>query len=172
MASPHDWIDYLGAFGGVVGVITGTLGAVFGLLAYRRTNAHKRLDLRRTLREQRATLRFKVEGLPEIIGQADKSRQASMAADGLRGSGQAQLWEKAIAADQQKAKDLLQRAPAADEDYAHLDEPQLESELVTVYALSLEVDKLRSTYSAALKKDEDDAIRRKAAAEARAIGRQ
>jgi hypothetical protein len=75
MADPH-WTSY-------VGMATGIIGALTGIIGYRKASSLKSLDLRLELKKATHNALTDVHQIEELINRASKSRQAVAAARGM-----------------------------------------------------------------------------------------
>ena len=149
------WLSILGAVTGAIGTISGVAGAILGFKGYRRANAVKALDLRLELRKTVSDARSGVEALPELMGEADRSRKAVLNARGMFNSSARTVWEKSYAADLKQVDSLKGEFPSETEDYARMnDHAQLESSLVDMHSLTHRIDELKAKYENELAKDE------------------
>lgn len=147
------WIEYV-AIG--TGVITGIAGAIMGYVSYRRSNSFKSLDLRMELKKAVNTTQSGLQGLEKLIEYAFRSRRAVASAKGTLRSGMTERWAKEIEEDTHTVKLLFQNARAADENYDELTPKELESRLVEVHRLQVQIDQLRSKYEAAVRADDEE----------------
>ncbi len=170
MATERDWLDYLGAAGGVVGAITGIAGCISGAIALRRTSEHKRLDLRLALRTTIEALKLDAAALGGLIEAADRSRQASMAADGLRRSGQAERWRGSVEVDRVTAKQLEDKTLGLPIDLSGMSEATLEELTASVKQIEVQLHEVTTKYQNTLAKDSKDVDRRREEAQARHAG--
>jgi hypothetical protein len=146
------WLDYVGAVAGIVGMITGIYGAVMGHIAFRRSMRDRTQELRLRLRREINELRATADGLPALLNVADGSRARVLAAQGLGRSGNMQIWRTDCDADIARVAGLVLPDPNAD--YADLSDAQLETHLVQLHALALEVTRLNAKYRDTLAADD------------------
>lgn len=152
---PH-WTGYVGMISGIVGAITGVAGAVMGYVGYRRSTSLKSLDLRLELRKAGNNVQAGLSQLEELIEYADHSRKAVAAATGRFGSGMMVKWKQGVEVDKDVVKQLSQTAPPADKNYDDLSPKELESKLVEVHRLQVQLDELREKYDAAVRADSEE----------------
>lgn len=149
--------DYVGTITGVIGAITGTAGAIMGCRAYRRTNKIKALDLRLELRRELSDAHALVRSIGTLLDEADRSRQAMMAAVGLGGSGAMTVWGQALIENRKRIKQILTVLRPEKHDFKDYSAEQLESELVSLHGSKRDLEALDAKYRAAMA--EDDARR-------------
>jgi exopolyphosphatase/pppGpp-phosphohydrolase len=154
MTEPH-WTGYVGMVAGIIGTITGVAGAIMGYVSYKRSNSHKSLDLRIDLKKAVSNVQSDLAQLEKLIEQANQSRVALAGVMGMLRSGMMEKWKQEIEVDNATVRHLVRNAPAANENYDDLTIKQLESRLVEVYRLQVQVDELRKKYEAALQADEE-----------------
>lgn len=155
MAEPH-WTGYVGMATGIIGAITGIAGAIMGYVGYRTGTSLKSLDLRLELKKAANDVQSNLSQLDKLIGHANQSREAVASATGRYKSGMMEKWKQEVEADKNTAKQLLQNAPAADKSYDDLTPRELESTLVEVHRLQVQVDGLRNKYDAAVRADDEE----------------
>jgi hypothetical protein len=154
MAEPH-WTGYIGMITGLIGAITGIAGAIMGYISYRRSNRLKALDLRLKLRKAVNDVHADLEGLNELIDDANGSRRAVFAARGMVRSGAMKIWENTVKVDKAKIGELFKSAPNVESTYESLEAKELESELVAVHKLKSEIRVLLDKYSEAIRSDDE-----------------
>lgn len=154
--SDPGWMGYVGMTTGVVGAITGVAGAIMGYVSYRRSNSLKSLDLRIELRKAVNVAQSSLQQLEKLIEYANKSREAVASAMGRFKSGMMEKWKKEVEADKNAVKLLFQNAPAADKSYDDLTPKELESTLVEVHRLQVQIDEIRNKYEAAVRADDEE----------------
>lgn len=141
----------------ILGAITGIAALVFTYINYRRLQKIKSLDLRIELRKQVAEVRAVIDGLPELLERAGKSRDAALSALGTLLTGyHQQVWKPAFASDIETAKNLATELPAADEVFQRASHQELEERLLEIHALGLKGKQLREKYLAELASDDRD----------------
>jgi hypothetical protein len=155
MSAPN-WIVYVGIATGIIGAITGISGAIMGYVSYRRSNNLKSLDLRIELRKSVNVAQSSLQQLAKLIECANRSRQAVASAMGRYQSGMMENWKQEVEADNNAVKTLLQNAPAPDTSYDDLTPKELESTLVEVHRLQVQIDELSKKYDAAVRADDED----------------
>jgi hypothetical protein len=166
---PH-WTGYVGMITGIVGAITGVAGAIMGYVGYRRSRSLKSLDLRLELRKAVNNTQAGLSQLERLIEQANHSREAVAAAKGMFCSGMMVKWKQNVEVDKDVAKQLSQNAPPANTNYEDLTPKELESKLVGVHKIQVQIDELRQKYDAAVRADDEDRKHLREAAEARFRG--
>ena len=149
MADPH-WTSY-------VGMVTGVLGAVLGILGYRKANEIKSLDLRLEYRRAINDCKSAMSKAEELLPYANQSRERVAAATGNYHSGAMEIWKQQYEQDTNKLKELAGKAPPSDASYESLSPKQLESKLVEIHALQNEIDLIIVKYQSAI--EEDDKMR-------------
>src|SRR3972149_7954160 len=154
MAEPH-WAGYVGMVTGVIGAITGIAGAILGYIGYRRSNKLKSLDLRLELRKSISDAHTDLTQLRKLIDEANKSREAVMAARGMFRSGAMEKWKKEVEIDRGKIGELFRKAPKAGTTYDTLNAEELESELVAIHSLRGEINCFLEKYSNAISSDDE-----------------
>jgi hypothetical protein len=167
---PH-WIGYVGMITGIVGAITGVAGAIMGYLGYRRSTSLKSLDLRLELRKAANNVQAGLSRLERLIEHANHSRKAVAAAKGTFGSGMMVKWKQDVEMDKNLARELSKNAPPADRNYDDLTPKELESKLVELHKLQVQIDELTQKYDAAVRADDEDRKHIREAAEARFRGK-
>lgn len=154
MSEPH-WTGYVGMATGTIGAITGVAGAIMGYVSYRKTKSTKSMDLRIELRKAINELQSKLALLEKLIDQANGSRRATSAAAGISSSSMMDHWTQTVQSDKKIVQQLTQTAPSSKNDYDDLDFKELESKLIEVHQLQIQVDLLTARYNAALQDDKD-----------------
>jgi hypothetical protein len=153
MADPH-WMSYVAITTGVIGTLTGISGAVLGIMAYRRTNKVKEMELRLGLRKAANQADSDLRDLKELMPVAFKSHRHVASASGMLNSGAMQIWEKSYEADEGISRALFDRAYNLDSEFLELTANELEAKTANVHALQLEINKLTDKYKAVLATDE------------------
>ena len=146
MAEPH-WTSY-------VGMITGLIGAVLGVMGYRKANEIKSLDLRLESRKAINDCTSAISKAKELLPHANQSRERIAAASGGYRSGAMQIWKQQYEQDSTKLSELANKVPSSEMNYDSLSPKQLESKLVEIHALQNEIDLVIKKYQSAV--DEDD----------------
>ena len=153
--SDFSWLQPFGAATGLVGTISGLVGAFLGYKGYRRANEVKALDLRLELRRTAVDARAIVGGLPSLLEQANISRRNTFVARGLQGSTMVAEWTKSWNADWKEVTSLKGELPASDNDQTAIDDHrELESRLVSIHRLVNRANQLRTKYEEELARDE------------------
>ena len=155
MTEPH-WTSYVGMITGIIGAITGIAGAIMGYVSYKRSNSLKSLDLRLQLRKCVTEVLASFSHLEELIEYSNESRQAVAAAKGTFNSGWMTKWKQDVESDKNSIRHLGETAPLADDNYDNLNSKDLESKLVEVHRLQVQVDALRKKYDDAVRADDED----------------
>ncbi|HET7650390.1 MAG TPA: hypothetical protein VFL15_06795 [Gammaproteobacteria bacterium] len=155
MQEPY-WMGYVGMLTGIIGAITGVAGAIMGFVSYRTSNNLKSLDLRLDLRKAINNLQSTLSQLDQQIEDAIRSREAVAAATGRFHSGAMQKWKQDTEIDKTTIKRLLQSAPATTNNYDDLTPKDLESTLVEVHRLQVQVDGLSKKYYLAVQSDDEE----------------
>lgn len=155
MTEPH-WTGYVGMATGIIGAITGIAGAIMGYVSYKKSNSLKSLNLRLELRKAVNDLRSSLSRLGKLTEHANRSRQAVASATGKLGSGMMEKWRQEVEVDKNTAKQLFENTPAADKSYDDLTPKELESTLVEVHRLQIQVDELSKKYDAAVQADDEE----------------
>lgn len=150
------WMSYVGMATGVVGAVTGIAGAIMGYVSYRRSNSLKSLDLRIELKKAVNVAHVSLQQLDSLIDDANKSREGVASATGRFKSGMMQKWKNEIHEDKNKVKLLHQNAPEANKSYDDCGPKELESKLVEVHQLQVQIDSIRSKYEAAVRADDEE----------------
>ena len=154
--SEPDWMGYVGMATGIIGAVTGISGAIMGYVSYRRSNSLKSLDLRIELRKAINVAQSNLQQLEKLIEYANKSREAVASATGRFKSGMMEKWKHEVEADKSAVKQLFQNTPAADKSYDNLNPKALESTLVEVHRLQVQIDELSKKYDAAVRADDEE----------------
>ena len=149
-------MGYVGMATGIIGAVTGISGAIMGYVSYRRSNSLKSLDLRIELRKAINVAQSNIQQLEKLIEYANKSREAVASATGRFKSGMMEKWKQEVEADKGALKQLFQNAPAADKSYDNLTPKALESTLVEVHRLQVQIDELSKKYDAAVRADDEE----------------
>lgn len=139
------WFNYVAA-------ATGVYGAVMGHIAFRRSVKDRTQELRLRLRREINELRATAAGLPALLNLAHDSRTHVLAAQKLSGSGNMQIWRNECDADVARVAQLV--LPEADAEYSDLSAAQLETHLVQLHALALEVGQLSAKCQATIAADD------------------
>jgi gas vesicle protein len=150
------WMSYVGMATGVVGAITGIAGAIMGYVSYRRSNSLKSLDLRIELKRALNVAQASVQKLDSLIDYANKSREGVASATGRFKSGMMQKWKEEVEEDKNNVKLLRQNTPETNKSYTNNSPKELESELVEVHRLQIQIDAVRSKYEAAVRADDEE----------------
>lgn len=150
-----NWTGYIGMATGIIGAITGVAGAIMGYVSYRKSNSLKALDLRLELRKAVTNLQSSLSQLEKQIDYANQSRQAVAAATGRSKSGMMEKWKQDVEVDKNAIKQLFQSAPAAGKNYDDLSPKELESNLIEIHRLQVQVDELRKKYDSAVQADDE-----------------
>jgi hypothetical protein len=149
------WLPYVGVVTGAVGMITGVTGMVISIANYRRVSRMKALDLRLELRTISNATRATLDGLPDLIGRAEESRNRALTPVGHGpGSGAHILWTTACTADREAVEALRARLPDAGEDFSTLSPVELASKLLDMRDLNAKGMGLRDKYNNALAADD------------------
>jgi hypothetical protein len=148
MPDPPAWFTYVTA-------VTGAVGGVLGILAYRRSLALKKIDLRLRLRKELVDVRADVQELPAFLEYAKRSRKNAWAAKGTVRTGAFQVWKEAWERDLAAARDLANEVPP-DEEHRRVSARDLESKLVAAYELKDKAKRLREKYQKGLAADDVD----------------
>jgi len=143
----------------------------FGLEFYktRQSNSLKSLNLRLELRKAANDVQSSLPQLKDLVEHANRSRQAVASATGRLRSGMMEQWRQQIEADKIKVDHLFDSAPVAEERYDSLNPEELESKLVQVHRLQVQIEELRDKYDAAVRSDDEQ--RKHIREDARARGR-
>ena len=151
-----EWAHYVAMATGVIGALTGISGAIMGYVSYKKSNSLKSLDLRVELRKALNVGHARLQQLAKLIEYANKSRQAVASAKGRYQSGMMEKWKQEVEADNNVLKALTQTMPALDKRYDDLNCNTLESMLVDVHRLHVQLDDLIGKYNAAVRADNED----------------
>lgn len=149
MTDPH-WTSY-------VGMATGILGAILGVISYRRSGQTKKLDLRLALRNALTKAQHDLDGLAELLPYANKSRLAVFSATGRNGSGAMNIWKDEYAKDQERLQAIT--VPNADAGIAALAAEALETRIAEVFKIQMKIDALRDKYRAVVASDDAERAR-------------
>lgn len=144
------------AWTGYVGMVTGIAGTIMGYVSYRRSNSLKSLDLRIELRKSINVVESNLQHLEKLIEDANRSREAVASATGEFKSGKMERWKKQVGEDKNMVKQLFQNVPSADKSYDALTPKELESTLVEVHRLQVQIDELRNKYEIAVRADDEE----------------
>jgi len=110
----------------IVGMITGVFGAVLSVIAYRKSNALKKLDLRLELRKSINKAQSDIASLEELMKSADKSRSAILSAIGMLKSGSSMKWNTQITTDRALLPSIKEKIPNPETNYDSFSEKELE----------------------------------------------
>jgi len=154
MSDPH-WTGYVGMATGIIGAITGVAGAIMGYVSLKKAKSIKSMDLRIELRKTISELRLKLDQLEKLIEQANGSRKAVAAAAGTSSSSMMDLWIQGVQADKIAVQKLSTETPTSKNDYVASDFKELETELLEVHQIQIQVDALISKYNTALQADKE-----------------
>jgi len=152
MADPH-WTSY-------VGMATGIIGAILGIVGFRRTTKIKELELRLELRKAASKASVDLQTLKELMPSVAKSHRHVCAALGTLNSGAMKLWEERYREDEKTLSDLLEKkAPRLAGDFQDSNSAALEAKVADVYQLQLQIQKMTDKYNAVLAADDADRTR-------------
>jgi tetrahydromethanopterin S-methyltransferase subunit H len=140
---------------GVVGAVTGFIGLVVSVSAYRKSNQIKSLDMRIELRKVIGESHESLTNLRSLIDYAAGSRRGILAATGRVRSGAMQHWEQALAADRAEIDRITAALRSEDGDFAALPTDNLEAELVAAYRLKARLSTLVEKYRAEVTADNE-----------------
>ncbi|MCG7869123.1 MAG: hypothetical protein JAY74_22485 [Candidatus Thiodiazotropha taylori] len=136
MPEPH-WSGY-------VGMVTGIIGAVLGIVSYRKTSAIKSLDLRIELKKDINTIHETINHANELAPKAYNSKLAAFSARGILNSSVRDKWERKhndLAAQIERINGEL---PNQDVNLAKYSQTNLEKELVRIHKLQTTLDPIVS----------------------------
>lgn len=145
MSDPH-WTSY-------VGMASGVIGAIAGVIAYRRSNKIKSLDLRLELRKAVVELQASYSELYGLMDRSHRSRTNVNAAIGMFRSGAMKKWNSDVETDRATVAQLSEAIPNEGEEFKTLNAEELESKLVDIHKTQVEVNQIRDKYNAALQED-------------------
>ena len=146
MSDPH-WTSY-------VGMASGVIGAIAGVIAYRRSNKIKSLDLRLELRKAVVELQASYSELDGLMDRSHRSRTNVSAARGRTGFGETEEWNRDVETDRATVAQLSEAIPNDGEEFKTLNAEELESKLVDIHKTQGEVNQIRDKYHAALLEDD------------------
>lgn len=138
-----------------VGMVTGIIGAVMGVIAYLRSNQIKKLDLRLELRKGLGDAHEALRILRAVIESAANSRPRVLAMRGLGRSGNAVAWDRAIEVDRAEVERLAALLRSESADFTALSGEQLESEIVAAHKLKASMYTLIEQYRGELAADDE-----------------
>lgn len=150
------WMTYVGMALGGLGAISGVIGAVTGFVSYRKANSLKSLDLRLALRKAVVDLQYGLLEVRSLMELSLRSRTNVSAALGKTNSGEMKSWLKTFDMDAKQIDYLAVEVPLNEHQFNELDLKKIEAELVKMHALQTRLDSIKATYSAVLKKDDED----------------
>ena len=140
-------------------IITGIIGAVTGLISYRRTKRIKLLDMRIQLKKEIATLKADLKQIKPLLQKADTSRRDVAGLTGRISSSFMQNWNSEIKKDRQSISQIESKV---DEflpiNYQHMKEPEMENVLIEIYTLIRDLQDYYKKYNLSL--SEDDSTRK------------
>ena len=144
----------VGTVTGIVGMLTGIAGSVWGFLAYRQSGKNNVLDLRLQLRREKNALAALLDRLPSTIDLAKQSRGHVLAATGLARSGNQLLFDREWEVDRAAIAALVTTASKIDGNDFSLSGDDLELLLGEVHRLTLTASSYSDKYRAALAADD------------------
>ena len=133
---------------------SGVIGAIAGVIAYRRSNKIKSLDLRLELRKAVVELQASYSELDGLMDRSHRSRTNVSAARGRTGSGEMEEWNSDVETDRATVAQLSEAIPNEGEKFKTLNTEDLESKLVDIHKTQVEVNQIRDRYNAALLEDD------------------
>jgi hypothetical protein len=138
-----------------VGMVTGTIGTVMGVIAYVRSNQIKKLDLRLELRKALGDAHEALSTLRAVIDSAANSRPRVLAMRGLGRSGNAVTWDRDVEVDHAEVERLAALLRSENAGFTALSAEQLESEIVAAHKLKASMDTLIKKYRGELSADDE-----------------
>jgi len=138
-----------------------TIGLIISVISFRKADSVKRLDLRLMLRTRVGDIRGKLDGLPEFLEFADKSKKNNAAAAGMIRSGYMQKWDQELEAAKKLTQVLCESLPESGDDFQSLSQKSLEEKIVEVSAIERETEALREKYIDSLENDKQDVSERR-----------
>jgi hypothetical protein len=146
-------------------LLTSAASAAYAYKTYRATVELKKHDFSLELQRANETLRAAVSELPELLAQANRSRRAVYAAQGL-GKGSAwDQWSARVAEIQSEIEALQKRLPDEDR-FDQMDLSRLRDLIVSTHALQKRADRAAGLLNDAMQ--EDDRRRQQMAEDRRA----
>jgi hypothetical protein len=149
------WTDYVGTVTGIVGMVSGISGAVMGVIAYRRSNQIKALDMRLALQKDLSEARESIDTVRALMTSAESSRRASLAARSICRSGAMNVWEQALEADRAEVARIAASIRSEGTDFAALSVEQLEPETMAAHKIKTSLSKLVEKYRGELAADDE-----------------
>lgn len=138
-----------------IGIVTGIVGAVMGIIAYVRSNQIKKLDLRLELRKELGDTHETLSTLRAVIESAANSRPRVLAMSGLSRSGNAVAWDRALQVDRAEVERLAALLRGESADFTSLSGEELESEIVAAHKLKASMRTLVEKYRGELAADDE-----------------
>lgn len=158
MAEIPAWVQIVGL---AAGVITGSVGAYFGVKAYFRDTANKVLEQQLRLRMDLTRTEFKCGQLQETVTPGLRSRMAVAVAKGMFNSGQMVIFQQQAEMDLKRASELGQQLTAIAGNPDPNDIGALVARIAEIHGVEVEVQSLADKYKKFL--EEDDADRKRIA---------
>jgi len=141
-----DWVTYVGGACGIVGAVT-------GIVSYRRVSRLKALDLRLELRTLESETEELLRTLPKLLMKAKGSRLAIASAKGLNDSN-LELWKNEQAVDFLAVTDLQAKFLPSADGYKTLTHGKLEDKLVEMRRLKATAQRYADKYQTDLEADD------------------
>ena len=148
MADPH-WTSY-------VGMATGIIGALTGMIGYRKASNLKSLDLRLELRKEINSAHSNIKQLDTLINSANGSKIAVFAARGLLRSSMTENWKASVATDENTVQILKNNLPQPEANFQSYSQFELESKLIEIHKINSEIAIFTDKYNGELAKDDEN----------------
>jgi len=152
--SNTELLSYVGAVTGVIGAVTGIAGAAMGYFSYRKTGEIKAIELRLELMKTGVQVFQNAEDLAGLLTRAKKSREAVLAAMGMRNSGAHERWLRQHTADEESLASINESVDELNVDYSKAQLHQLEGALGEVHTLRTIVSGITERYLTSFAEDD------------------
>jgi len=153
LSDPH-WTGYVGMVTGIVGALTGIAGSIMGYVGYKNSREIKSLDMRLELRKSIQSFRAVLEKTHELLPYANKSRERVASAIGKLRSGEMVLWKQTYESDYSALKGISEKAESLRNNYDDLSPSELESELININDLKIQLNLLKDKYDVFMQEDD------------------
>ncbi len=156
-----DWPDYVGVVSGVIGMITGSFGAIIGYKSYKKSNEIKALDLRLELRKKISDFEAAYHHLENLLPEANRAMLANLSARNMLNSSFKDKWDLEYENDMNDLDLISESMPDSDLDYTNYSTGKLETELVNIHQLLNSVEDLKRKYVSCINEIKSDVILRR-----------
>ena len=154
-------LSIFGAVTGAIGAISGLVGSFLGYKGYRRAQDVKALDLRLEFRKAVTDARAIVDDLPDLVSDAERSRDYRLIATGHQGGEATTAWIKTKEADREVLSSLqIELERLVKSDATTNNHAKLESRLVSIHALTTTATQLTTKCKKRIEDDEKSLARK------------